>query len=56
MTDVDDNKQTVVAFYARVFADNHPADAVAKYIGSEYFLCTTDKARWSSRPSQRRGS
>ena len=36
MADLDRNKQTVVAFITRAFNDKQPADAVAKYVGSEY--------------------
>ena len=36
MTNLDRNKQTVIAFIMRAFNDKQPADAVAKYVGSEY--------------------
>ncbi len=36
MTDLERNKQTVIAFITRAFNDKQPADAVAKYVGSEY--------------------
>jgi predicted SnoaL-like aldol condensation-catalyzing enzyme len=36
MADLDRNKQTVIAFITRAFNDKQPADAVAKYVGSEY--------------------
>jgi predicted SnoaL-like aldol condensation-catalyzing enzyme len=36
MADLERNKQTVIAFYTRAFNDHQPADAVAKYVGSEY--------------------
>ena len=36
MADLEHNKQTVIAFYMRAFKDHEPADAVAKYVGSEY--------------------
>jgi predicted SnoaL-like aldol condensation-catalyzing enzyme len=36
MADLERNKQTVRAFITRAFNDKQPADAVAKYVGSEY--------------------
>ena len=36
MADLDCNKQTVIAFITRAFNDKQPADAVAKYVGSQY--------------------
>ncbi len=36
MTDLERNKQTVIAFITRAFNDKQPADAVAQYVGSEY--------------------
>jgi predicted SnoaL-like aldol condensation-catalyzing enzyme len=36
MADLESNKQTVIAFSSRAFNDKQPADAVAKYVGSEY--------------------
>jgi predicted SnoaL-like aldol condensation-catalyzing enzyme len=42
MTDLEHNKQTVIAFYMRAFTDHEPADAVAKYVGSEYIQHNPD--------------
>src|SRR5262245_45614326 len=36
MTEFEHNKQTVIAFITRAFNDKQPADAVAKYVGSQY--------------------
>jgi predicted SnoaL-like aldol condensation-catalyzing enzyme len=36
VTDIDQNKQTVIAFYERAFNDHEPQDAVAKHVGSRY--------------------
>ena len=36
MADLEHNKQTVIAFITRAFNDKQPADAVAKYVGSQY--------------------
>ena len=36
MSDLEHNKQTVVAFYTRAFNDKQPGDAVARYVGTEY--------------------
>jgi predicted SnoaL-like aldol condensation-catalyzing enzyme len=36
MTDLEQNKQTVVAFFSESFNDKRPEEAVAKYIGSQY--------------------
>jgi predicted SnoaL-like aldol condensation-catalyzing enzyme len=36
MSDLDRNKQTVIAFITRAFNDKQPADAVAQYVGSQY--------------------
>jgi predicted SnoaL-like aldol condensation-catalyzing enzyme len=36
IADLERNKRTVIAFYSRAFNDHEPADAVAKYVGSEY--------------------
>src|SRR5215472_16301766 len=42
MADLERNKQTVVAFFARAFNDHEPADAVAKYVGSRYIQHNPD--------------
>ena len=42
MADLERNKQTVVAFFTRAFNDHEPADAVAKYVGSEYIQHNPD--------------
>ena len=42
MADLDRNKQTVIAFITRAFNDKQPADAVAKYVGSEYIQHNPD--------------
>ena len=36
MADLEHNKQTVIAFITRAFNEKQPADAVAKYVGSQY--------------------
>jgi predicted SnoaL-like aldol condensation-catalyzing enzyme len=36
MTALEHNKQTVIAFITRAFNDKQAADAVAKYVGSQY--------------------
>ena len=36
MAALERNKQTVIEFITRAFNDKQPADAVAKYVGSEY--------------------
>ena len=41
-TDLERNKRTVVAFYSCAFNDHEPADAVAKYVGSEYIQHNPD--------------
>jgi predicted SnoaL-like aldol condensation-catalyzing enzyme len=42
MADLERNKRTVVAFYARAFTDHEPADAVAQYVGPEYIQHNPD--------------
>jgi predicted SnoaL-like aldol condensation-catalyzing enzyme len=42
ITDLEHNKRTVIAFYTRAFNDHEPADAVAKYVGSEYIQHNPD--------------
>jgi predicted SnoaL-like aldol condensation-catalyzing enzyme len=36
MADLEQNKQTVIAFYSEAFNDKRPEEAVARYIGSRY--------------------
>jgi len=36
MADLERNKQTVVGFYTLAFNDKQPAEAVARYVGSQY--------------------
>jgi predicted SnoaL-like aldol condensation-catalyzing enzyme len=42
MSDLEFNKRTVVAFFARAFNDHEPDDAVAKYVGSQYIQHNPD--------------
>ena len=42
MSSLERNKPTVIAFYTRAFNDHEPADAVAKYVGSEYIQHNPD--------------
>src|SRR5215471_18348632 len=42
MTELERDKQTVVAFFTRAFNDHEPADAVARYVGSEYIQHNPD--------------
>ncbi len=37
MTDLERNKQTVIAFITHAFNDKQPADAVAQYVGRRTF-------------------
>src|SRR5215213_9769581 len=36
MADLEGNKQTVMGFYTVAFNDKQPAEAVARYVGSQY--------------------
>ena len=42
MANLERDKQTVVAFFTRAFNDHEPADAVAKYVGSNYIQHNPD--------------
>src|SRR5215475_12074810 len=42
MTNLERNKQTVVAFFTHAFNDHEPGDAVAKYVGSKYIQHNPD--------------
>jgi predicted SnoaL-like aldol condensation-catalyzing enzyme len=42
MSNLERNKQTVIAFYTRAFNDHKPADAVARHVGSEYIQHNPD--------------
>src|SRR5215831_1513811 len=42
MTELEKNKQNVTAFYMRAFNDHEPADAVARYVGSQYIQHNSD--------------
>jgi len=42
MTELENNKQAVVGFYTRAFNDHEPADAVARYVGSQYIQHNPD--------------
>ena len=42
MAELERNKQTVVAFYTRASNDHEPADAVARYGGSQYIQHNPD--------------
>ena len=41
---LESNKRTVVAFFTRAYNDHEPADAVAKYVGSQYIQHNPDTA------------
>ena len=42
MSQLEKNRQTVLAFYTRAFNDHEPADAVARYVGSQYIQHNPD--------------
>ncbi len=42
MSDLERNKQTVLAFFTHAFNDHEPADAVARYVGSRYIQHNPD--------------
>jgi predicted SnoaL-like aldol condensation-catalyzing enzyme len=42
MTNLEKNKQTVVAFFTQAFNDKQPEDAVAKYVGPHYIQHNPD--------------
>src|SRR5215471_16958998 len=42
MTELEKNKQTIIAFYTRAFNDHDPAGAVARYVGSTYIQHNPD--------------
>ena len=42
MSELESNKRTVVAFFTRAYNDHEPADAVAKYVGSQYIQHNPD--------------
>jgi predicted SnoaL-like aldol condensation-catalyzing enzyme len=42
MTNLERNKETVVAFFTQAFNDKQPEDAVAKYAGSQYIQHNPD--------------
>ena len=42
MSQLEKNKQTVVAFFTHAFNDHEPADAVAQYVGSQYIQHNPD--------------
>jgi len=44
MSELESNKRTVVAFFTRSYNDHEPADAVAKYVGSQYIQHNPDTA------------
>jgi predicted SnoaL-like aldol condensation-catalyzing enzyme len=42
ISELERNKRTVVAFFTRAYNDHEPADAVAKYVGSQYIQHNPD--------------
>jgi predicted SnoaL-like aldol condensation-catalyzing enzyme len=44
MSELESNKRTVVAFFTRSYNDQEPADAVSKYVGSQYIQHNPDTA------------
>jgi predicted SnoaL-like aldol condensation-catalyzing enzyme len=42
MTNLERNKQTVIAFFTHAFNDKQPEDAVAKYVGAQYIQHNPD--------------
>ena len=42
MSDLERNKETVVAFFTRAYNDHEPEDAVAKHVGSQYIQHNPD--------------
>jgi predicted SnoaL-like aldol condensation-catalyzing enzyme len=42
MTELEKNRETVIAFYERAFNDHEPADAVVRYVGPKYIQHNPD--------------